>query len=171
MTNTNIQQIIEKIFQLETQIEDNYNIEQIQSFFNYHHYDVFILIYEPKTILKINQNHLWDIINNTKDILLSFDVIGYALFFKNDSEKLLELHKIVIDSNLRGHGLAFDFLNQIFNYYKKQNYRKIFLEVSEQNLPAINLYKKLNFKIIQVRKKYYQNNTDAFVMTLDFNSL
>ena len=168
MSNTNIQQFIEKIFQLENQLkEDQYTKEQIQNFFSYHHYDVFILIYEPKTILKIHQNHTWNIINNQKDILLPFDFIGYALFFKNDSEQLLELHKIVIDSKFRGRGLAFDFLSQILNDYKKLNYRKIFLEVSEQNLPAINLYKKLNFKIIQVRKKYYQNNIDAFVMTLD----
>jgi len=168
MTNTNIQQIIEKIFQLETQLkEDKYTIEQIQNFFSYHHYDVFILIYEPKTILKIHQNHIGDIINTQKDILLSSDIIGYALFFKSDLEQLLELHKIVIDSRYRNRGLAFNFLNQILDHYKKQNYRKIMLEVSKQNLPAIQLYKKLNFKIIQVRKKYYQNNQDAFIMTLD----
>ena len=39
----------------------------------------------------------------------------------------------------------------------------IMLEVSTDNRPAINLYKKVGFQIINVRKNYYENK-DAYVM-------
>lgn len=38
------------------------------------------------------------------------------------------------------------------------------LEVSTNNAPAINLYKKMNFKIIRTIKKFYSNGEDAFSM-------
>ena len=39
------------------------------------------------------------------------------------------------------------------------------LEVRCDNINAIKLYKKYNFKIINIRKNYYENN-DAYVMEL-----
>jgi len=41
----------------------------------------------------------------------------------------------------------------------------IFLEVRTSNINAISLYEKYGFKVIDIRKKYYQNNDeDALVM-------
>lgn len=45
----------------------------------------------------------------------------------------------------------------------------ITLEVKEENLPAINLYKKYGFQTIGTRKKYYDNKFDAYIMTKYFN--
>ena len=42
---------------------------------------------------------------------------------------------------------------------------RILLEVRCDNNNAIKLYKKYNFKIINIRKKYY-DNMDAYVMEL-----
>ena len=39
----------------------------------------------------------------------------------------------------------------------------ITLEVSSNNISAINLYKKLNFKEVAIRKNYY-NDSDAILM-------
>lgn len=44
----------------------------------------------------------------------------------------------------------------------------ITLEVNVKNIPAINLYKKYNFKILGTRKKYYNNKFDAYIMTKYF---
>ncbi len=46
---------------------------------------------------------------------------------------------------------------------KKSGGQKIFLEVSIQNAPAINLYKKLGFESVGTRPKYY-NGVDAIIM-------
>ena len=45
----------------------------------------------------------------------------------------------------------------------------ITLEVNEKNLPAINLYKKYGFETLGFRKKYYNNQFDAYIMTKYFN--
>lgn len=44
----------------------------------------------------------------------------------------------------------------------------ITLEVNENNLPAIHLYEKFNFKRLGLRKKYYNNTDNAVIMTLYF---
>lgn len=40
------------------------------------------------------------------------------------------------------------------------------LEVKDNNLPAINLYKSLGFKTLQTRKKYYKDGSSALCMFL-----
>lgn len=45
----------------------------------------------------------------------------------------------------------------------------ITLEVNEKNLPAIHLYEKYGFEKVGIRKKYYDNKYDAYIMTKYFN--
>ena len=47
-----------------------------------------------------------------------------------------------------------------------KNMKTITLEVNENNIPAINLYKKFNFEQVGLRKKYYNNADAAILMTL-----
>ncbi len=48
---------------------------------------------------------------------------------------------------------------------KHLGYRNINLEVRISNQKAINLYKKYGFKIVTIRKNYYQDNhEDAYLM-------
>lgn len=44
----------------------------------------------------------------------------------------------------------------------------ITLEVNEKNEPAIHIYEKYGFKILGRRKKYYNNQFDAYIMTKSF---
>lgn len=43
--------------------------------------------------------------------------------------------------------------------------KECYLEVRTSNLPAINLYKKLDFKITRTEKSYYANGENAYIMT------
>ena len=52
---------------------------------------------------------------------------------------------------------------EFLNITKKNNIKKIFLEVSSNNLSAIEFYKKFNFQTISVRKNYYKNGSDAIL--------
>ncbi len=45
----------------------------------------------------------------------------------------------------------------------------ITLEVNEKNIPAISLYKKYGFETLGFRKKYYNNQFDAYIMTKYFH--
>ena len=59
---------------------------------------------------------------------------------------------------------AFEKNQRLVHYIinKYSNYRFL-LEVSINNYIAIKLYENMNFKIINIRKKYY-NDIDAYVM-------
>ncbi|MEB3825628.1 MAG: ribosomal protein S18-alanine N-acetyltransferase [Desulfurococcales archaeon] len=48
------------------------------------------------------------------------------------------------------------------------NVKKVYLEVRTSNSPAINLYKKLGFRIKDVIPRYYRDGEDAYLMELEF---
>ena len=53
--------------------------------------------------------------------------------------------------------------NLIKYLIKLADNKTITLEVSTDNIAAYNMYKKLDFKVVNVRRKYY-NNADAYLM-------
>lgn len=81
------------------------------------------------------------------------------LCFMNISEEVEIIDAFVLEKYRRN-----NIMTSLFNYlFKNEKYTKIFLEVSEENIGAINLYNKLGFKVISERKGYY-NGIDAYVM-------
>lgn len=46
--------------------------------------------------------------------------------------------------------------------------KQVFLEVRVSNIPAQNLYRQLGFRLLHIRKRYYQNNgEDAYIFHID----
>ena len=91
---------------------------------------------------------------------------GFAI----QSISLFETHvlNIGIKKEFRKKGLGQDLLDQIIHASKSMGSKKIFLEVRVSNDPAIELYKKLGFKKVSLRKDYYrlpEGREDAFVMS------
>ena len=81
------------------------------------------------------------------------------LCFMNISGEIEIIDAFVLEKYRRN-----NIMTSLFNYlFKNEKYTKIFLEVSEENIGAINLYNKLGFKVISERKGYY-NGIDAYVM-------
>lgn len=78
-------------------------------------------------------------------------------------DKEIEIITIGVASQFRRNGFAKILLNSIIENATKNT--KIFLEVSTDNTPAINLYKVLGFQKIALRKNYYENS-DATIMCL-----
>ncbi|MFZ0546558.1 MAG: hypothetical protein WAM60_14020, partial [Candidatus Promineifilaceae bacterium] len=60
------------------------------------------------------------------------------------------------------------FLNSLFLAYEYKNPKAILLtlEVRRSNIVAQNLYSKYRLEIVGERKRYYQGNEDAFIMTI-----
>jgi len=77
-----------------------------------------------------------------------------------------ELLTIAINSNKRGRGYASLMMRSAVLQSGLKGSKKIFLEVNENNIVAMNLYKKFGFKAISRRKKYYGDD-DAIIMQLD----
>lgn len=55
-------------------------------------------------------------------------------------------------------------MEYIINFCSEKNINIINLEVSSENLTAIQLYKSFDFKEVGVRKKYYKDS-DALLYT------
>lgn len=85
-------------------------------------------------------------------------IVGYILITIIDD--LVEIHLLYVDNLFRNQKIGTKLIDYIINKYS--NYRFL-LEVSINNYIAIKLYENMNFKKINIRKKYY-NDIDAYVM-------
>lgn len=100
-----------------------------------------------------NENYII-LLNETNMLINAFLIIYKNLDF-------YELEAIYVDEEERKKGVATSLLKYFFDALKPND--QILLEVAVNNETAINLYKKFNFEIINVRKKYYKD-IDAYVM-------
>ena len=102
-----------------------------------------------------------------KDIKCEGEIAGYILYSLIMGEA--ELLRIAVSEENRKNGFASILMDTFFGKLREEKAEKLFLEVRADNVPAINLYKKCNFKEIAVRKNYYRNPaSDAVIMEFDF---
>ena len=114
-----------------------------------------------------NQNMLIEVLANKTDKRLWIyevdnDVVGFIIDMRYKDE--ISLLNIAINKNLQGmgHGLKM-FKKYIKSLSGKYN---IYLEVNKKNIKALNMYTKLNFKRVSIRKSYYTDGGDAITMQL-----
>lgn len=90
------------------------------------------------------------------------ETVGMITFSYADDSA--DIEDIVVKKSERKKGYGKALLDTAFNEIKNDRITKIFLEVRENNIPAINLYEKFGFNKISVRKKYYSDGENAIVM-------
>ena len=125
-----------------------------------------------KAIIQIEKNIFKDIIlthmlesfgKHASNVVLKIEekkIIGFVHFFHVKDE--IEIVKIGIIKSHQRKSYGSILINEI----KKLKIKKIFLEVSEQNINAINFYFKNGFKKIGVRKGYYAINNSSRIDSL-----
>ena len=86
--------------------------------------------------------------------------IGYILI--EDMNDTINIVDVLIEEKYRNKGYASKLFEYLFNYYKDRNVRYM-LEVKVDNINAIKLYEKFDFKVIHIRRGYY-NGVDALIM-------
>ena len=67
-----------------------------------------------------------------------------------------EILSVAIDPQCRGHGLSQNLLLVHLGHLAGRGVRTIFLEVEENNRPALSLYKRAGFTVVGRRERYYQ---------------
>lgn len=73
---------------------------------------------------------------------------------------------VAVSEKHRRKGMGEKLINNLISLCESENAEFITLEVRESNKPAINLYKKMNFKDVGKRKNFYENpREDAILMT------
>ena len=106
-------------------------------------------------------------INNTASIAVvakkEQQVIGFCAFSVVKEEA--NLNMILVHPQYRKKGIAGAMLSEILNKLKEQNVQEAYLEVRALNEVAFNLYKKLGFEQVGLRKNFYKNpEDDALIM-------
>lgn len=140
--------------------------------------------------LKIEKLTLDDL-NNIKNILISdfddfwnYDILeeelkcenSYFMVAKSNDEivgfaglKVIvdeaDIMNIVVKKSYRHNGIGSVLLENLISYAKSLDLNTVTLEVNEHNLSAIKLYDKFNFDHIGIRKKYYNGESDAIIMS------
>ena len=78
-----------------------------------------------------------------------------------------EVANIAVLPASRGKGLGASLLSALLYEAKSRGAEKCFLEVRVSNAPAVALYQKFGFTQVNVRKRYYPDGEDAFLMALN----
>lgn len=93
-----------------------------------------------------------------------------VLCFQNLSENLWELQLIAVKPECRGRGLAEKLFRGALQELRVLNEShltaEIWLEVHEQNLGALALYRRLGFISLGQRPRYYRDGAAAILMAL-----
>ena len=114
-----------------------------------------------------NQNMLFEVLANKTDKNLWIyevdnDVVGFIIDMRYKDE--INLLNIAIHKCLQGMGHG---LKMLKKYIKSLPCKySIYLEVNKNNIKALNMYTKLNFERVSIRKSYYTDGGDAINMQL-----
>ena len=117
-----------------------------------------------KSEIEKEENYYIVLIDNAKDNNNS--IIGFAGIWINVDR--IELNNIVIKKICRGRGysklLLEELINKATEIGKEKSIKLMSLEVSSENIRAINLYKSYDFYEVGRRKNYYFGKYDAILM-------
>ena len=78
-----------------------------------------------------------------------------------------EILNLFVSDKYRGLGIGKMLLFDVFEVCKAENIQLLTLEVRVSNKYAINMYKDLGFEVSHVRKNYYKNKEDAYLMMIN----
>lgn len=90
-------------------------------------------------------------------------VVGFSALYRVDAEA--ELWSLAVNPAHRRKGIARAMLREAWRRLLGAGVKKLFLEVRESNLPAVELYRSFGFQPLARRRDYYQNPAeDALVL-------
>jgi ribosomal-protein-alanine N-acetyltransferase len=78
---------------------------------------------------------------------------------------------LAIKRGYRGRGIGKELLNMFVRSAVIRGIEEVYLEVSIENVDAINFYRKMGFKVSGNIKGYYRGGVDAYIMTKKISRL
>ena len=122
----------------------NLNIEWLQTYFYVEDHDKEVLSNPKKNIIDKGGIILFVLVNNM--------VIGTVALMPTLSENTYELTKMAIKPDLRGKKIGQKLMNKIIKLAKIKKINKLILYSNRKLKNAIHLYKKFNFKEIDLEE-------------------
>ena len=74
-----------------------------------------------------------------------------------------QIHYFVINQHYRLKGFGSYLMSYLIKRCKKQNIKKLLLEVSHKNIIAEKFYSGFNFYTVGIRRNYYKDGSDALL--------
>lgn len=118
--------------------------------------------------LQVNSNfsNLYDlsqIIDSQYDYVYGYYLDDKLVGFVHITKlyETMDIVNIVVDREVRKQGIATKLINYVIDLF--DDIDNVMLEVNENNIPALSLYKKNNFEIINKRNNYYGSDA-ALIM-------
>ena len=110
-----------------------------------------------------NVYKLNDIIDSQYDDVYGYYVDSTLIGFIHISKlyETMDIVNVVVDNEYRKQGIATKLIDYVIKLY--DDVENIMLEVNENNIAAISLYKKNGFEIINKRNNYYGSDS-ALIM-------
>ena len=78
-------------------------------------------------------------------------VLG-CISYRQIAADMVEMHRLSVDSKARGLGVGWNLAKSLFDTAKENGYKKLYLETSSAQIPAIKLYDRMNFSTRQDKK-------------------
>ena len=107
-------------------------------------------------VLLSNSHRYFVVLNNLKEVIA---YAGISISYEQG-----DILSVCVSPEYRKLGIAKGLMTALLDEAKKVGVQTMFLEVEEDNLPAINLYLKCGFEKISERKNYYGDKT-AIIMS------
>lgn len=118
--------------------------------------------FKESDILEYLKNPIWHFLV-AKD---GKNVLGYISFTKILDE--IQIVNVATAPTFRKMGVGKSLISYLLDFAKENEVNKLFLEVRESNVPAINLYSRFGFIAVGVSKNHYKEPTEnAILMNLD----
>jgi len=96
------------------------------------------------------------------------NVVGYIIG-SVDSDGSGHVVSIAIHPMYRRRGIGKKLLLTLEELMRSNGIRRIKLEVSVNNEPAISLYKLMGYRIVDIIRNYYPDGSDAYVMVKELS--
>ncbi len=104
------------------------------------------------------------IMENTEN----YDFVGMLSLWLDEDKS--QINNFYIIPQYRNQKFGRQFIVYILDYLRSFSVREITLEVRASNKIAISLYESIGFKNVAIRKNYYSNGEDAYLMYLRMGS-
>lgn len=89
--------------------------------------------------------------------------VGGAICSSPDSA---EIFTVAVSESQRGKGIGKKIVSALIEFCVSKNAESVFLEVEEENVPAISLYSRMGFEKVGIRKGFYRGK-NAIIMQLN----
>jgi [ribosomal protein S18]-alanine N-acetyltransferase len=98
------------------------------------------------------------------------ELLGNAIVLYRAGSRRARLYSLVVAPSARGRGIARSLMETAKQAAAARGCRTMTLEVRCDNVPAINLYRKLGYRFIERLPRYYEDGQDGFRLECSFDT-